>query len=262
MNSVRKKKVSFLGLMVIMIAVFCIGCQREQGKGAQTPAEAAELAMKSLQKLDFQMFNQYTDNYVCTKRNWLGVPQEREYQMFQELQQPGLFRGKRYKANRRFAENIMEKLSWELVDVEISGETALVSLRITNTDLTDVMGYYMIQLMERMIEGEGTGLGEMVATVSRLSRLELGELFGLIDELQEQDGVTREVQLRAEKREDAWRLCLNEEFIRAVMGNMDSEEFSPEIEEQLEQLEERYEEKMEQWGEELEEKIESWTEPK
>lgn len=256
MHSKRNKKVSLILLMFGIIAVFCVGCKKEQPVEAQTPEEAAGLAMEALQKLDFQVFNHYTDNYVCTKRNWLGIPLEREYQMFRELQQPGLFQGKRYEANREFAENIMEKFSWEIVDTEISGEEAKVSLRITNADFTDLMGYYVLHLMEQMTESQGTGIGELITAVSRVSRFDIGELSGYMDELQQEDSVSSEVQLRAEKRDGAWRLCLNEEFIHAVMGNMDSDQFSPDIEEQLRQLEERYEEKMEQWGEELEEKIE------
>ena len=46
--------------------------------------------MESVQVLDLDTFNKCTDNYVKTYKNWLGIPTEREYQIFNELQQPGI----------------------------------------------------------------------------------------------------------------------------------------------------------------------------
>ena len=40
-------------------------------------------------------------------------------------------------------------------------------------------------------------------------------------------------------------------MIRAVMGNLNAEKYSQEVEERLEHLEAEYERKMEQWGEEI-----------
>ena len=49
--------------------------------------DTAQLIMESLKSLDLDTFNEYSDNYVSTERNWLGIPVRKEYQVFSELRQ-------------------------------------------------------------------------------------------------------------------------------------------------------------------------------
>ncbi|MEA4818272.1 MAG: hypothetical protein VB117_06525, partial [[Clostridium] scindens] len=97
-------------------------------------------------------------NYVRTYSNWLGIPKGREYRVFGELLQPGAIKEKRYEDNRKFAEAIVRNLSWDIEDVRIKGDKAEIDLKVTNTDMSDVTGYYMIQVMEDMAGNADTGI--------------------------------------------------------------------------------------------------------
>ena len=113
----RKVKI----MSAVLFSGFCLGaCGMSgdaKGKGAGTPEEAMQCTMESLKELDLDAFNSYTDNYVETYYNWLGIPVEAEYRVFNELLQPGLKKGKRYRFHLQMAEKTVEGLEWEITDV-------------------------------------------------------------------------------------------------------------------------------------------------
>ena len=63
-------------------------------KALLTAQDAAECTMARLKALDLEGFNECTDNYVETYYNWIGMPVEKEYRVFNELLQPGIKTGK------------------------------------------------------------------------------------------------------------------------------------------------------------------------
>ena len=91
-----------------------------------TPKEAVECILESIKKLDLETLNQYSDNYVETYHNWLGVPTENEYRVFNELLQPRSKRSKRYQSAYKLDQKIMENLTWEITDVQTDKDTAAV----------------------------------------------------------------------------------------------------------------------------------------
>lgn len=244
------KKAAGRGILTIVILSLCMtACG---GKGgvtkAGTPADAVENVLGAVKELDFKTCNQYSDNYVKTYKNWLGIPTEREYRIFNELQQPGMKKGKKYKANKRFAEEVVKNLSWNLGEVRRQGDKAEIDLEITNTDMTDVMGHYTIHIMEDMIKVDGTGLGQLVRSLSELDY----DKGRVLTYLEQAEGTRTEVVTATLYQKDGeWKLHLDEPLIRAVMGNLNAEKYSQEVEERLEHLEAEYERKMEQWGEEI-----------
>ena len=102
--------------------------------------------------------------------------------------------------------------------------------------------------MEDMIKVDGTGLGQLVRSLSELDY----DKGRVLTYLEQAEGTRTEVVTATLYQKDGeWKLHLDEPLIRAVMGNLNAEKYSQEVEERLEHLEAEYERKMEQWGEEI-----------
>lgn len=95
--------------MILLLSVLVLsGCGFQEKEGErETPEQVLCQTMESLKELDLQKFNEYTDNYVGTERNWIGAVTRRVYKVFSELQQPGFKGRKWYEANYKFAEKIV-----------------------------------------------------------------------------------------------------------------------------------------------------------
>lgn len=239
----------------ILICCLCLsGCgARNQSARTDSPEAAVNSAMKALKGLDLDTFNDCTDNYVSTQRSWLGFAEMKEYRVFGEILQPGLIKGKKYDANYAFAKEVTEKIRWKIKDVRTDGDESRVELSITNTDMTDVTGYYMIHVMEDAINSDGTGLGEFVEDMMDLEDKREGFLPYMKDQ---EDSITKDVSVRVEKKNGKWILHVSDSFVNAFMGNLNSEKYSKEVEERLDQLEDDYEDKMENWGDAFGDKVE------
>lgn len=227
-----------------------------QEKGAGTSKEAVQCTMESLKELDLKAFNECTDNYVETYYNWLGIPVEREYRVFNELLQPGLKLGKHYQFNLRMAEKIVENLEWEIMDIRESDSQAEIDMEITNLDMADVTGDYEIFLWENMIAGKGTGIWQMLSDVADLAN---GgeELLAIMDA--QEDTCTIAVTVSAYREDGCWKLHADDEFINAFMGNMNQGEYSEEVEQRLIELEEEYAKKLGNWEAGFVDDVEKWA---
>ena len=232
------------------------GQAEAQAKGTATPEGAVQCTMESLKGLDLETFNECTDNYVETYYNWIGIPVEREYRVFNELLQPGLKAGKHYRFNLAMAKKIVENLEWEITDIRESGDRAEIDMEITNLDMADVAGNYEILVWENMIAAEGTGMWQMISDMAGLANG--GEaLFMLMDE--QVDTCTMAVTVSAWKENGRWKLHADDDFINAFMGNMNLGDYSEEVKQRIAELEEAYEEKIEMWGAGFENKVEKWA---
>lgn len=241
------------------------GCASEgRQRGELTARAVAECTMESLKRGDLERFNACTDNYVETYYNWMGVPVEKEYRVFNELLQPGIKVGKwkkRYDYNRKLTGKMMERLEWEIVDIKEEEDRAEIMMEITNLNMCDVMGKYEISLLSSMLESEGTGLMQMLKDLSRITDDEKG-LLPIVEACDEEDLCTNRVTVMAYRDLDrrTWRLHLDDEFINAFMGNINSDEYSEKVEKQRAQLEEQFNEKMDNWEEDFENQVEWWAE--
>lgn len=250
----RRKTIKKKLLLLCIAGLLASGGCAEEGraKETQTPKECAEYAMESLKKLDLEAFNECSDNYVETYRNWIGIPREKEYRLFGELQQPGLKRGKRYKTNYELAKKIVEKMSWEIGEVREEGDKAQINLAITNRDMQNVAGELEIRILENMTESAGSGIGELVRNVSNGAANT--ELISIIDGLKEDEICTMEVTLQAYQEKGQWKIHVSQELVNGVMGNMMADTYSEDVEKRIEEQMEQYEDKMEEWGERVGEK--------
>jgi len=239
---VRRTKIVLASVLGSFLLGACgaSGQMEVRAKGAGTPEEAAQCAMESLRELDLDIFNECTDNYVETYYNWLGIPVEREYRVFNELLQPGLKQGKHYQFNLQMAEKIVENLEWEITDIRENGSQAEIDMEIMNLDMADVTGKYEIFLWENMIAAEGTGMWQMISDIADLAN---GgeELLSIMDA--QEDTCTIAVTVPAYREDGRWKLHMSDEFINAFMGNMNQGEYSEEVEERIARLEKEYAEK-------------------
>lgn len=247
-------------IMKLFLAVFMSLSLTACGGNAankSAPEMAMESTMESLKALDLKAFNNHTDNYVATHRNWLGIPVRMEYRVFNELMQPGMKNGKRYKWNKEFAEKIVENLSWEIGEVREEGDEAQIDLTLFNKDLTDVTGIYALNLMKGMIESEGIGLMHLAREVYDLVN-DGGDLCAIIDEIDQTRSFT--VTVQAKRKDGKWIIHLSEDFIDAFMGNFGGSfsdgSYSEEIEKQLDNFDSEMDRKMDKIGED----IERWAE--
>lgn len=249
-------------LTVFMLTIISLltGCGKAvQNAGADTAERAAEQVMESLQILDLETFNAYTDNYVQTYHNWLGMPTSREYRVFNELLQPGLKRGKRYENAYRLSEKIMENLSWEITDVRENGGEAEIDMNITNIDMGNAEGYYEIYILENMLSGEGVGLSQLMRDLSDLLE-DNSALLAIMERMEEEEKSTISVTVSAYRENGNWKLHVSDEFINAFMGNINTGEYAEDIEQRITQLEQVYEEKADEWADDFADGVENFVE--
>lgn len=253
-----KKGKLFLAVAMSLCLTACAGNTAKALEASSSPEAAMESTMEALKALDLEAFNDYTDNYVATHRNDLGIPVRREYRVFNELMQPGIQGGKKYKWNKELAEKIVENLSWEIKEVREKGDEAQIDLILFNKDLTDVTGIYELNLIKDMVESEGTGMMYLVREMYGLAN-DGGDLCAIIEEMDQTRSFEVTVQMKRENGK--WVIHLSEDLIDAFMGNLGGSlsdgKYSEEIEKQLESLDQEMDDKMDQVGEEIEKQFES-----
>ena len=149
----------------------------------------------------------------------------------------------------------MENLTWEIKDVRTDNTTAKVDMEITNIDMAKATGYYEISLMESMLESEGMGIVQLIKDVSEITRNTDGLILA-IEQLAAEDTHTARVTLSACRENGHWRFELNEDFINAFMGNINSQNYPDEINRRLNELYRQYEEKALSAAEQYEERLE------
>lgn len=215
-----------------------------------TPKEAAECILASIKKLDLETLNQYSDNYVETYHNWLGVPTENEYRVFNELLQPRSKRSKRYQSAYKLDQKIMENLTWEITDVQTDEDTAALDMVLTNIDMAKVLEIYESQLLENMLESPGLGLAQFAADMAELAAGK-DTLISIIDDMTndwDNGGlVSIRVTVSAYQDNGQWKIHLSQDFINAFSGNMYTDTDTDHLEEKAAELEYELEKKWENW---------------
>ncbi len=208
-----------------------------------TPKEAAECVLESIKKLDMETLNQYTDNYVETYHNWLGVPIENEYRIFNELLQPRSKHNKRYQSAYKLDQKIMAYLTWEITDVQTDEDTAALDMVLTNIDMAKVLEIYESQLLENMLESPGLGLAQLVAGKDTL----IGIIDDVASDLESGGLISIRVTVYAYQENGQWKIHLSHDFINAFSGNMYTDAYTENLEEKAAELEKQFEKKWENW---------------
>ena len=242
-------------LLLLSICLTLGACSAKKADTETSPQDTAKYAMEALKQLDLETWNRYTDNYVSTEKKlaWhscqQGIPG-----FLTNCFSPVCGREKRYQSNYRFAQGLVKHLTWKIEAVRENGESAEIDMVISNRDMKDVTGNYLIYVMEEMLDGGGTGIKAMLKNLADLDY----DKERMLSFLEEADGVISvRVTVTAVKKNGKWRLHLSESFINAFFGNFMADQFSPEVEKRLEELEGEYERKIEQWGDEFGDNVEN-----
>lgn len=261
----KKLRTGLLGILLfgsILLSACGAHTTNKADEALLTARGAAEYTMGSLKTLDLERFNECTDNYIDTYHNLVGIPVENEYRVFNELLQPGVKTGKRkkrYEFNYKLTEKMMENLAWEIKDVKEDGDSAEITMEITNLNMADVMGKYEIYILENMLGSSGTGLTQMIKDVSNIMDEEHG-LLAIVESCDKDDICTLEVTVSAYRENGEWKIHLDDEFINAFMGNINGLSYSEDVQKKIDELEKLQEEKMDAWAEEFSNDVERWTE--
>ena len=260
----KKLRTGLLGILLfgsILLSACGAHTANKAEKALLTARGAAEYTMGSLKTLDLEQFNECTDNYIDTHHNLAGVPVEKEYRVFNELLQPGVKtwkRKKKYEFNYNLAEKMMENLAWEIKDVKEDGDSAEITMEITNLNMADVMGKYEIYLLENMLVSPGIGLGQIIKDVSNIMDDE-GGLLAIVESCDKDDICTLEVTVTAYRENGKWKIHLDDEFINAFMGNINELTYSEDVQKKIDELEKLLDEKMDAWAEEFSNDVERWA---
>lgn len=235
-----KNIISFLScLMLLSAAPFHGGFEFQAENPAKTletsPEQSFDTAMNALTELDLETFNRYTDNYIRTYRNWLGIPTEREYRILSELQQPGFVDKKRYQANKSTAEEMVCDLTWVITDSQIRDDKAALNVCITNTDFSDALGYCYIHNMEDSLSNSSFPFLRMLFVFNDFD-YDKGVLLSEMEAADQTIDVNIKVFARLEN--DVWKIHLSEELIDILTGKLYSLDYSDEVIREIEELEE------------------------
>ena len=84
MGKLKRQMIGILLCGSIMLNACSNGAVEEDRGSRLSVKETVQSTMESLKELDLERFNEYTDNYVETYHNWIGIPVEREYRVFVE----------------------------------------------------------------------------------------------------------------------------------------------------------------------------------
>ena len=250
------KIIAFVMTCVLLLS----GCGNKEAETAPaTPPETMECVMEAIRELDMDTLNNYTDNYVQTYRNWIGVPVENEYRTFNELLQPGSKHSSRYQSAYKLNQKIMENLTWNINDVREEDNTAEIDMEITNIDMSQVMGIYTVQILDNMLESPGIGITQFVKDMSDLVTAK-EDLISIIDGLDGSDLSTINVTVSAYQDDGQWKIHLTHDFINAFSGNMYTDDYAEDIEQHIDDLEAQMENKIDKWTEDIENKVSNWAE--
>lgn len=256
----KQVKIKTRGILFLAVLLCCISAcaGKEKHAGEKTPEAAVELVMEAIRGLDLDTLNEVTDNCTGMRRGWLGIPVGKEYKVFRELLQGGSKKRRQYKRNYKIAKAVTENLEWEIRDIKEKGNRAEIRLLISNVDMSEAQGRYMVRVMKDMLKDEGTGLHGLTGNIFDLSQ-ETAE--GLCQCIEETEGISAmEVTVLAEKEKEGWMIHIDDAFVNAFLGNIDSEKIPEEFETQFEEFEDAYERKLERQAEDITEKAQDWVE--
>ena len=116
---------------------------------------------------------------------------------------------------------VLPSMSYKVLDSHVDGDTAIVSLQISNINLDDMLNDYQASLVEQTlkpIEDESLQSG------STIDDFEISLLVNLIDDpLIKKEYVSQEIELTLHKQEDNWVVEDSEAFFKAIMGYQSDE---------------------------------------
>ncbi|MEN2773625.1 hypothetical protein ABCY62_00950 [Acetivibrio clariflavus] len=112
---------------------------------------------------------------------------------------------------------ILNKLSFKVISSAKKGNTATVKTEITNTDMSAIMGEYLLRGLAIAFQNSFAGENEKS---EEEKNAETKQIF--IDLLNREDNKTRvsTVDIKLSRHENSWKIDVDEEFQDAVLGGL------------------------------------------
>lgn len=111
---------------------------------------------------------------------------------------------------------VLPNMSYKVLDSQVDGDTAIVSLQISNINLDNILSDYRASLVEQTlkpIEDENS------QPTSTIDDFEISLLVNLIDDPSiKKEYVSQEIELKLHKQEENWVVEDCEAFFKAIMG--------------------------------------------
>lgn len=111
---------------------------------------------------------------------------------------------------------VLPNMSYKVLDSQVDGDTAIVSLQISNINLDNILSDYQASLVEetlKPIEDENS------QPTSTIDDFEISLLVNLIDDPSiKKEYVSQEIELKLHKQEENWVVEDSEAFFKAIMG--------------------------------------------
>lgn len=111
---------------------------------------------------------------------------------------------------------VLPNMSYKVLDSQVDGDTAIVSLQISNINLDNILSDYRASLVEQTlkpIEDENS------QPTSTIDDFEISLLVNLIDDPSiKKEYVSQEIELKLHKQEENWVVEDSEAFFKAIMG--------------------------------------------
>ena len=116
---------------------------------------------------------------------------------------------------------VLPNMSYKVLDSQVDGDTAIVSLQISNINLDNILSDYQASLVEetlKPIEDENS------QPTSTIDDFEISLLVNLIDDSSiKKEYVSQEIELKLHKQEENWIVEDSEAFFKAIMGYQSDE---------------------------------------
>ena len=116
---------------------------------------------------------------------------------------------------------VLPNMSYKVLDSQVDGDTAIVSLQISNINLDNILSDYRASLVEQTlkpIEDENS------QPTSTIDDFEISLLVNLIDDPSiKKEYVSQEIELKLHKYEENWVVEDSEAFFKAIMGYQSDE---------------------------------------
>ena len=111
---------------------------------------------------------------------------------------------------------VLPNMSYKVLDSQVDGDTAIVSLQISNINLDNILSDYQASLVEetlKPIEDENS------QPTSTIDDFEISLLVNIIDDPSiKKEYVSQEIELKLHKYEENWVVEDSEAFFKAIMG--------------------------------------------
>lgn len=116
---------------------------------------------------------------------------------------------------------VLPNMNYKILDSHIDGDTAIVSLQISNINLDHMLNDYQASLVKQTLKPVQD---QNLQSTAQIDDFEISLLVNLIDDPSiKKEYVSQDIELTLHKQDGIWVLEDNEAFFKAVMGYQSDE---------------------------------------